>query len=310
MCLCGYIYRPMTSSIQKYLNQSLQAALDLEISSLEFKSIGGGCINETFRVKLNGRKEFFLKLNSVKRYPGLFEKEKHGLEFIAKQNIIYVPSVIVLGEVDNYQLLLLEWIEGGIKTEHFWKLFGEQVAALHRQTWVNENGHALFGFDEDNYMGSLTQNNDQHQEWNDFLINARLQPQIKLATENHLLDTNHLDAFENLFLRLPGIFSPEQSALLHGDLWSGNFMCNAKSEPVLIDPAVYFGHRSMDLAMTTLFGGFDKPFYESYDYHFPFPKNYRVQWEVCNLYPLLIHLNLFGLGYLGQIENTLRRFGG
>ena len=86
-------------------------------------------------------------------------------------------------------------------------------------------------------------------------------------------------------------------------------MCNEKSEPVLIDPAVYFGHRSMDLAMTTLFGGFDKIFYESYEYHFPFPKNYREQWEICNLYPLLIHLNLFGSGYLGQIERTLRRFG-
>jgi fructosamine-3-kinase len=85
-------------------------------------------------------------------------------------------------------------------------------------------------------------------------------------------------------------------------------MCNEKSQPVLIDPAVYFGHRSMDLAMTTLFGGFDKLFYESYNYYFPFPVNYREQWEICNLYPLLVHLNLFGSGYLGQIESILRRF--
>ena len=85
-------------------------------------------------------------------------------------------------------------------------------------------------------------------------------------------------------------------------------MCNENSQPVLIDPAVYFGHRSMDLAMTTLFGGFAKLFYESYNYHFPLPGNYDEQWEVCNLYPLLIHLNLFGSSYLGQIEDTLRKF--
>ena len=300
----------MAPSIQKYLNQLLSQTFPSKIGSVQFQSIGGGCINETYRVKLNGHPQFFLKVNSVTRHPGLFQKEKDGLEFIAKQDVIHVPAVIVLGEVDNYQLLLLEWIEGGIKTEYFWKLFGEQLAALHRQTWVDKNGHALFGFNEDNYMGSLTQSNDPHQEWNDFFVTARLRPQIKLARENHRLDTKHLDAFENLFARLPEIFCPEQSALLHGDLWSGNFMCNGKSEPVLIDPAVYFGHRNMDLAMTTLFGGFDRIFYESYDYHFPFPKNYREQWDICNLYPLLIHLNLFGLSYIGQIESTIRRFGG
>jgi fructosamine-3-kinase len=275
---------------------------------LQFQSVGGGCINETYRVKFNGAPQFFLKVNSVTRYPGLFLKEKNALEFIAAQKIIRVPSVILFGEIDNYQMLLLEWIEGGIKTEIFWKLFGEQLAALHQQTGANKNGDVLFGFYEDNYMGSLVQHNDQHKEWNDFFVNARLLPQIKLATENQLLDKKHVDGFKNLFSRLPGIFNLEKSALLHGDLWSGNFMCNEKSEPVLIDPAVYFGHRSMDLGMTTLFGGFDKIFYDVYNHHFPFPKNYREQWEICNLYPLLIHLNLFGSGYLGQIDATLRRF--
>jgi fructosamine-3-kinase len=297
----------MNPSIQKYLNQFFSQRFSSKMGSLQLQSIGGGSINETYRVKFNGNRNFFLKLNSIARYPGLFQKEKDGLEFLANQNIINVPSVIVFGEVDNSQLLLLEWIEGGIKTEKFWKLFGEQLAALHRQTWMNKNGNVLFGLDEDNFMGSLVQHNDPNQDWNEFFVNARLQPQIKLAKENHLLDKTHLAAFEKLFARLTDIFTPEPSALLHGDLWSGNFMCNEKSEPVLIDPAVYFGHRSMDLAMTTLFGGFDKIFYEAYDYHFPFPKNYREQWEICNLYPLLIHLNLFGSGYLGQVDAVLRR---
>jgi protein-ribulosamine 3-kinase len=112
-----------------------------------------------------------------------------------------------------------------------------------------------------------------------------------------------------LYDKLPEIFPPEPSSLLHGDLWSGNFLCNEQSEPVLIDPAVYFGHRSVDLGMTTLFGGFDKSFYDAYAYWGTLPENYHEQWEVCNLYPLLIHLNLFGTGYLSSIAATLRRFG-
>jgi len=312
MFLCAYVViftNLMKSSIQKYLNQFLSKEFPSAKGSLQFQSIGGGCINETYRVKLNEHLQFFLKVNSVTKHPGLFQKEKNALGFIAAQKIIRVPSVILFGEIDDSQVLLLEWIDDGIKTENFWKLFGQQLAAFHRQTWVDNNGEPLFGFEEENYIGSLRQQNDPNQKWTEFFVNARLQPQIKLGRENHLIDRKHLDAFDNLFTRLPGIFSDETSALLHGDLWSGNFMCNTYSQPVLIDPAVYFGHRSMDLAMTTLFGGFDKTFYDAYNYDFPFPKNYREQWEACNLYPLLVHLNLFGTGYLSQIEQTLRRFG-
>ncbi|HVF97476.1 MAG TPA: fructosamine kinase family protein, partial [Flavisolibacter sp.] len=117
-----------------------------------------------------------------------------------------------------------------------------------------------------------------------------------------------LRQFENIDKRLEEIFEEEKPSLLHGDLWSGNFMCNLKGEPVLFDPAVYYGHRSADLAMTTLFGGFKPSFYEAYHHHFPLPANYKEQWAACNLYPLLIHLYLFGTRYLSQIEETLRQF--
>jgi fructosamine-3-kinase len=118
---------------------------------------------------------------------------------------------------------------------------------------------------------------------------------------------SHIASFESLFKKTGSLFNIEKPSLLHGDLWSGNFMCNDRSLPVLIDPATYFGHRSMDLAMTTLFGGFDKAFYDSYNHYSSIPANYYEQWEVCNLYPLLIHLNLFGSGYLHSIERTLQR---
>jgi protein-ribulosamine 3-kinase len=292
----------LPSSIQKYLNQLLSERLGLQISSVHLSRVGGGSINDSYEVRINNNTRHFLKLNSITKYPSLFEKEKNGLEFLCKQKIILTPSVIICDEFDDRQVLLLEWIDTGVRTEQFWNQFGEQLAKLHQVT----NSH--FGFTEDNYMGALPQMNKLYQTWIDFFIHCRLQPQIKIAKEKQLFQTKHLAAFENLYEKLPGIFNNEKPALLHGDLWSGNFMCNKNSEPVLIDPAVYFGHRSMDLAMTTLFGGFSKQFYDSYNYHYPFPKNYHEQWQICNLYPLLIHLNLFGLGYLSQIESTLRKF--
>ena len=105
--------------------------------------------------------------------------------------------------------------------------------------------------------------------------------------------------------KLPDLLAPEDPVIVHGDLWAGNFICNEKGQPVLIDPAVYFGNRNIDLAMTTLFGGFDKQFYESYHYHLPFPSNHLQQWKIYNLYPLLVHLNLFGKSYLTEIIGTI-----
>ena len=299
----------LTASIQDYLNQFFSTKLGQKVVSVQAHAIGGGCINETYRLIINRNLTFFLKINSATKYPQLFDKEKNGLQFLGQANCIRVPTVIDCVQIDNRQILLLEHIEQGIHTEQFWRKFGEQLAALHRKKWLNKIGESLFGLHEDNYIGSLPQYNSQHTSWSEFFIRYRLQPQVKNAIENHSLQKKHTDAFEKLYGRLPGIFDIENSSLLHGDLWSGNFMCNQNAEPVLIDPAIYFGDRSMDLAMTTLFGGFDKQFYESYDYHFPFPKNYREQWDVANLYPLLIHLNLFGPGYLSQVQSVLRKYG-
>lgn len=230
-------------------------------------------------------------------------KEKKGLELLGKQNLIKVPSAIDCIQDDTHQILLLEWIEEGQRTESFWKKFGEQLAALH------EISNDSFGLDEDNYMGSVPQQNNPAINWTEFFIHQRLQPMLNRCNEKNLFTSIHQQQFEKLFIQLPNIFEPEEKpSLLHGDLWSGNFMCNQNNEPVLIDPAVYYGHRSVDLAMTTLFGGFDKSFYEACNYHLPFANNYKEQWQVCNLYPLLIHLYLFGCSYLPQIENTLQQF--
>lgn len=270
--------------------------------NLNIQPIGGGSINQTYCLHA-GKKKFFCKINSTNTFPHLFLKEKNGLERIAMTNTITVPTIIDFFEAEGQQILLLEWIEEGPRTERFWKAFGESLAALHQNT------AAGFGLDEDNYMGSVPQSNCVHFAWTDFFLHERLQPMIKRCAECNLLTPVHQRQFENLFPKLKSLFEPAvKSSLLHGDLWSGNFMCNQIGEPVLIDPAVYYGHPSVDLAMTTLFGGFHHLFYEAYNDSSPFPANYKEQWAVCNLYPLLVHLYLFGRSYLSQIEETLKRF--
>ena len=210
--------------------------------------------------------------------------------------------VIDCFEEEDTQILLLEWVTPGERTDAFWKRFGESLAALH--TLSSDE----FGWHENNYMGSVPQSNHPHKTWTEFFTQERVAPMIRRCFEQRLLSKPHLKQFQNLEWRLNEIFEEEGPSLLHGDLWSGNFICNGQSQPVLIDPAVYYGHRSTDLAMTTLFGGFRQPFYEAYNHCFPLPYNYKEQWAVCNLYPLLIHLYLFGSGYLSQIEETLKRF--
>jgi fructosamine-3-kinase len=287
--------------IKEHLKELLSEQLNTAISSIDLNSVGGGSINDTYRLIINGNRKFFLKLNSATKFPALFEKEKNGLEFIASQNCILTPFVILCEPISDHQLLLLQWIEPGTRNENFWKIFGEQLAQLHSVS------HSHFGFAEDNFMGSMPQANTFTDNWIDFFIHYRLQPQIELAISKNLLLKSHVASFESLFKKIDSIFNSEKPSLLHGDLWSGNFMCSDQSLPVLIDPTIYFGHRSMDLAMTTLFGGFDPVFYDSYNYYCPFPTNYPEQWEMCNLYPLLIHLNLFGESYLPDITATLKK---
>ena len=273
----------------------------LNANSLLFQPITGGSINKTYQVTAGDHK-FFCKINSVKAFPELFIKERNGLEAIRNTRTIKVAEIIDCFQVEDQQVLILEWIKEGERSNEFWKNFGSSLAALHNVT------NKQYGYGENNYMGSVQQTNNWNYDWNLFFIENRLKPLVAKCISQSLLTAKHQTHFENLYIQLPQFFKEQQPALLHGDLWSGNFMCNDKSEPVLIDPAVYYGHRFMDLAMTDLFGGFHSLFYEAYQYHYSFPDNYSAQWKICNLYPLLIHLLLFGKSYLASIEQTLNEF--
>src|SRR5258705_7335512 len=178
--------------IIEYLKELISKQLSTKVSSLELTPVGGGSINDTCRVTIGGHTKFFLKTNSSAKFPRLFEKERTGLEFLRRQNCIRVPHVIICEPVDKYQLLLLEWIESGIRNENFWTKFGEQMAQLHTIS------HGHFGLAEDNYMGSLPQKNDLKKTWLEFFISCRIQPQLELANSQNLLEKSHRDRFETL----------------------------------------------------------------------------------------------------------------
>ena len=183
------------------------------------------------------------------------------------------------------------------KTKNFWENFGRDLSYLH------QNSNSLFGLDHDNFIGSLVQKNQYHSTWIDFFIHQRIKPQLLLGN----FSSDFLRSCDKLFVKIEDLFSNEPSSLLHGDLWSGNFLSN-NERPVLIDPSVYFGCREMDISMTKLFGGFDQRFYDSYNENFPLYEGWEERIDICNLYPLLVHVNLFGGSYYNQTKNIIDSF--
>ncbi len=261
----------------------------------------GGDINQSFHLKTSIG-DLFVKINDADIYPGMFEKEARGLATIRLTGEIRVPEIIGTGYSGSTAFLVLEYIREGRKGPAFWEHFGRQLAAMHRHTWRQ------YGLDYDNYIGSLLQINRPDSSWVNFFIQNRLRYQLNLAANRGLADTALIKRFERLFDKLHDLFPVEFPHLLHGDLWSGNFLVDHTGEPVLIDPAIYYGHREMDLAMTRLFGGFDRRFYEAYDEAFPLQPGWEERLPVYQLYPLLVHLNLFGPSYLSSIRSVLDRY--
>jgi len=291
----------LPDTIHQYLTLFLQKEFPEIKERLTFMPVSGGSINEAFRINARQRK-FFLKYNDARSYPGMFEKEAAGLNLLKSAGEIDIPQVLLTADAGSYSILLLEYVESARERPDFWEEFGKKLAALH--------GHKSdrFGLDHNNYMGSLYQHNDFHDSWIEFFIQERLERQVKLARETGRIPRSLVVAMERLYTRLDEIFPETRPSLIHGDLWSGNFMVNNQGMPCLIDPATYYGHPEADIAMTRLFGGFSERFYDAYNAHSPLEKGSQQRFEFYNLYPLMVHVNLFGEGYLGSVQQILRKF--
>jgi fructosamine-3-kinase len=269
----------------------------LETDILSFSSVGGGSINDCFRLE-TGKGIFFLKENKANAFPGMFEAEKKGLAVLKQANAFIVPQTFSIDEEEGFSMLLMEWLE---RSTGNWRDAGKKLAQLHKNT------STTFGLDHDNYIGSLSQSNTRHTTWAEFYTSERILPQLKLAREHKKIDAALVIKGEHFCRALHEIFPAEAPALLHGDLWSGNFFFSTTG-PAIFDPAVYYGHREMDLAMTKLFGGFDGAFYEGYEEAFSLEKSWKSRTEFCNLYPLLVHVNLFGGSYVNDVKTILGGF--
>ncbi len=292
----------LPGSLVEQLSERLSHHLGREVDIEQERPVGGGSINDSYRLDTN-EGPFFVKVNHADQFPSMFVAEAHGLDLLGASETIRVPRVIATGEDHDDSFILMEWVEGGLKNDAFWTDFGRSLAALHRQT------APTFGLDRDNYIGSLKQVNTPRDNWADFFVHCRLEPQVRMAHDRKRIGDGDVLRFERLYARLGELFPQEPPALLHGDLWNGNFICNAKGQPVLIDPAVYYGHREMDIAMTKLFGGFDEGFYTAYNETWPLAAGWEERVDLCNLYPLLVHVNLFGGEYVGQVQEVVKRFG-
>jgi len=278
---------------------SCQSGVKIHINCAE--KISGGDINETYKLSTSDG-TLFLKMNDAHIYPDMFLRELNGLNILRNTNAISVPRPLATGTVGDKGFLVTEFMEKGGVTPDFWENFGASLSRVHRQT------QTYYGFQETNYIGTLKQYNTPYSSWPVFYAFNRLQPLTRAAYDQQVMDKAMVVQMEHLWKQLPGMFPDEKPALLHGDLWSGNFMVGKDGKACVYDPAVYYGNREMDLAMTRLFGGFDTRFYFSYQTMYPLAEGWQSRIGVCQLYPLMVHLLLFGGSYYNNVKEILDEF--
>lgn len=270
--------------------------------------ISGGDINESYCMDLSNGEKIFVKKNTIQNY-SFFEAEEYGLRMIESLGTIRTPKLLGRGidRGENTSFLVMEMVEASVRHKDFWEVFGQELAAMHRSDVKRFVSAGAFGLDRDNYIGAGKQINTPKDSWIDFFRECRLSVQLKRAEK--YLDRNLLRLSGKLLERLEDrLVEPKNPSLLHGDLWSGNYIAGTDGKAWLIDPAVYLGHPEADLAMTELFGRFPADFYQTYEEENPLQEGYRDRRDLYNLYHLLNHLNLFGASYLSAVTTIIQRY--
>jgi fructosamine-3-kinase len=285
--------------MKQSLADELSRATGRRIAAEPDTSVGGGSINECYRWA-SDQGPLFVKLARRERLV-MFEAEAAGLTELAAAHALRVPRVLGLGESAGQSFLALEWIEFGTHSAGSERLMGEQLAAQHRVT------SSAFGWHRDNTIGSTPQVNDPERDWVRFLVERRLRFQLELAARNSQGSPQLIERGSLLCERAGQFFATYRPvpSLLHGDLWGGNWATDVTGRPVIFDPAVYYGDREADLAMTHLFGGFGREFYRAYEASWPLDRDAPARRALYNLYHVLNHLNLFGGGYQRQAQSLI-----
>lgn len=282
------------------MSPELQAALERRLGNKirSAKRLNGGDINDAFEVTLGDGTSIF-----VKTHPnppaGMFEAEARGLRWLGEAGAIRLPRVI---EVSDAQptYLALELLRPAKRRRDFDELLGRSLVELHRF------GAPSFGLDHDNFIGRLPQTNATADDWASFYWSSRLEPQLRLATDRGLVDSGTRSRFDALHRVLSERVGPEEPpSRLHGDLWGGNLHVDEAGRPCLIDPAAYGGHREIDLAMMRLFGGFGERTFAAYEESWPLAPGSDARVPLYQLYPLMVHVNLFGGSYVGSVRHAL-----
>jgi protein-ribulosamine 3-kinase len=277
----------------KTIDRKISDSLHINYQTKKSISIGGGCINQSYKI-FDEENIFFVKINSLDLY-NMFIQEAYGLEQIIKNNSIRAPKVICYGTDKNISFLVLEYIN--LQNKNCDKQLGGNLAKMHAKR------QQKFGFDNDNYIGSTEQINTFCDNWIEFYKENRLLKQLKISQQkSNAIDAKNLielcDRLDIFFVD----YTPYPT-LLHGDLWAGNYACDENKQPVIFDPACYYGDREADIAMSELFGGFDSSFYKAYNDTLPLDDGYKTRKKLYNLYHILNHYNLFG----GSYANTANR---
>ena len=284
------------------VQRKIETVLGMGITSTQ--RLTGGSISEAYSAHLADGQTVFIKTNP-RANPRMFTCEAQGLAWLAEPRAITIPAVIAVSDETSPgpQFLVLEWIASAERTANFDEQLGEQLATLHA-SFPN-----TFGLGYDNFIATLEQNNTPHESWADFYVTCRLEPQLQQAVDTAAAPRTWTNSFASLFSRMEDLVGPpEPPARLHGDLWSGNLHTDTQGNPCLIDPAVYGGHREIDLAMLNLFGDPGPRFLATYNECYPLESGAEARVALYQLYPLLVHVILFGGHYVGSAEQALKQY--
>lgn len=284
----------------RFFEHVLFESFGQQVALTNSRLIAAGNLNQGIYLQTSDQR-FFLKTN-FSEFTDIFQKEAAALQKMRQVCDLKVPEVYHTGSYQGQNFLLMEWVDSERRQQNFWKILGEGLAQLHMHTQAN------FGLAQDSYIASLPQQNSLSESWVDFYIQNRLEPLAGKAYYEGYFSLEFYKQFQKLYPLLQALIPQERPAFLHGDLWSGNVMIDEMGKPCLIDPAIYYGHREMDLAFSKLFGGFDSIFYDTYQEIFPIEPGFEERMDIHNLYPLLVHVLLFGESYVHGIAKTMRKY--